>query len=145
MKNIWIIGVLMFAIFVSGCAGPTVTTPQPTPPQQMPTTTQMPTATQPTQAPTTVATTAPTATVQPTTASVDIQNYAFNPATLTIPRGTTVVWNQKDSVTHTVSGTGFDSGDLSPGMTFSHTFNDTGTYNYGCSIHTYMKGTIIVT
>lgn len=81
----------------------------------------------------------------PGTVSVDIQGYAFNPSTITIPAGTTVIWTQMDSTDHTVTGSGFDSGTLSQGQTFRRTFYDAGTYSYSCSIHPTMIGTVIVT
>ena len=90
-------------------------------------------------------TSTPTAT--PTgNATVTIQNLAFSPATLTISVGTTVTWTNNDSTSHTVtSDTGlFDSGQMSQGSHFSHTFNDKGTFAYHCTIHTTMHGTVTV-
>jgi plastocyanin len=88
-------------------------------------------------------------TVQPITTqetvAVEIKGLAFVPATITISKGTTVTWTQEDNVTHTVTGTGFDSGDLSQGKTFSYTFNEVGIFNYGCLYHPSMSGKIIVT
>jgi len=88
---------------------------------------------------------APASITAPGTVSVDIIGYAFNPATITIPAGTTVIWTQMDSDDHTVTGSGFDSGTLSQGQTFRRTFYDAGTYSYSCSIHPTMIGTVIVT
>lgn len=78
--------------------------------------------------------------------TVYIQNFAFNPTSLTVKAGTTVTWVNKDSTTHTViSDNGaFTSGDLSPGLNYTYTFNNTGTYPYHCSIHPSMIGTITV-
>jgi plastocyanin len=78
--------------------------------------------------------------------AVTIKDFAFNPATITVATGTTVTWTNEDSVTHTVtSDTGvFDSGDIHQGADFSYTFNTAGDYGYHCSIHTYMKGHVIV-
>lgn len=78
--------------------------------------------------------------------TVSISNYTFSPTSLTIAKGTTVKWTNDDQVTHTVTDDNgkFDSGNLPYGQTYSHTFSDTGTFHYHCSIHTYMKGTIIV-
>lgn len=81
-------------------------------------------------------------------AAIMIQNYAFNPATLTVKEGTTITWTNGDSVAHTVtSDTGiFDSGDLAEGKTFSYTFTTAGTYPYHCTPHhAKMAGTIVVT
>lgn len=79
--------------------------------------------------------------------TVTIQNMAFNPSTLNIQVGTTVTWINKDSVTHRVtSDTGvFDSGDLTTGMSYNYTFNQTGTFPYHCSIHPSMTASIVVT
>ena len=79
--------------------------------------------------------------------TVTIQNMAFNPSTLNIKVGTTVTWINKDSLTHDVtSDTGaFNSGNLTKGMSYNYTFNQTGSYPYHCSIHPNMKGTIVVT
>lgn len=79
--------------------------------------------------------------------TVNIQNMAFNPATLNVKVGTTVKWVNMDSTTHqVVSNTGvFNSGVLKNGQSYTYTFNKTGTYPYYCSIHPSMKGTIVVT
>jgi len=79
--------------------------------------------------------------------TVTIKNMAFNPSTLNVKVGTTVTWINNDTVTHhVVSDSGlFDSGDLSNGMSYNYTFNQTGSYPYHCSIHPSMTGTIVVT
>jgi len=82
----------------------------------------------------------------PGTNTVSIENFSFNPNTLTVPNGTTVTWINNDNVDHTVTAEGglFNSGPLSNGQNFTYTFTVPGTYNYSCSIHTSMKGTILV-
>lgn len=75
---------------------------------------------------------------------VTIQNFAFNPRSITVKVGDTVTWTNKDSTTHTVTGTGFVSGELAPGETYSHRFNAAGTYQYICSIHATMEGIVVV-
>jgi plastocyanin len=77
---------------------------------------------------------------------VYIQNYAFNPSTITITVNTTVTWTNFDGIDHTVtSDTGlFDSGNIGSNKTFSYKFTTTGTFPYHCSIHTYMTGKVIV-
>lgn len=84
------------------------------------------------------------------TTDVSINNFAFNPSTLTVNVGDTVHWTNSDPVTHTVtSGTSptpdgtFDSS-VAPGATFDFTFTTAGTFSYFCKIHTYMTGTITV-
>jgi len=77
---------------------------------------------------------------------VAIQNYAFSPSTLTIQKGANVTWTNYDSVQHHVvsDSTAFSSPLLNKGDTYTHQFNNTGSFSYICSIHPYMKGTIVV-
>lgn len=76
--------------------------------------------------------------------SVSIQNFSFNPASITVKAGDTVTWTNNDSTTHTVTGSGFDSGPLASGATFSHKFDTAGSFDYHCSIHKTMTGTVVV-
>ena len=88
----------------------------------------------------------------------------FEPATLTVAKGTTVTWHNSSQTVHTVTdepakaskqddaalpsgAQGWDSGNLNPGQTFSHTFDTPGTYKYFCIPHEMagMTGTIVVT
>lgn len=82
--------------------------------------------------------------------TVEISDRArFDPATITVPVGATVVWRNMDDERHTVTADPdvlgdpnrvalpegaepFDSGDLSPGEQFSLTFTVPGTYLYAC-------------
>jgi plastocyanin len=78
--------------------------------------------------------------------SVQIKGFAFNPDTLTVKPGTAVVWTNEDSATHIIvaeSGE-FTSDQLAKGDSFTFKFDNKGTYNYYCSIHPSMKGTIVV-
>lgn len=76
--------------------------------------------------------------------AVDIQNFSFTPATLTVKKGATVTWTNNDSVPHQIKSATFNSDRLGQGQNFSFTFNDAGTFNYICSIHPSMTGKIIV-
>jgi plastocyanin len=78
--------------------------------------------------------------------AVTIQNFAFGPATLEVPVGTTVTWTNQDSASHTVTADdgSFDSKSLATGATFTQTFSTAGTFAYHCSIHTSMKATVTV-
>ena len=89
---------------------------------------------------------APAPSPTPTITEVEISGFAFVPATITIPVGTTVTWFNKDSVAHTVSSREdvFDSGNLSGGATFSYIFNQNGGFEYYCKIHPSMRGKVIV-
>jgi len=81
-------------------------------------------------------------------ASAPSHGHAYSPQTLTVKAGTKVTWVNKDTVTHTVTSHGislFDSGNLATGATFSYTFARAGTYPYYCTIHPWMKGTVVVT
>jgi plastocyanin len=89
----------------------------------------------------------PTQTIQPAglNMSVSIKNFAFNPATLTVKTGTTVVWTNDDSAPHQIKSDNFNSLALSSGQSFSFLFSTVGQYDYSCAIHPSMKGKIIVT
>ncbi len=77
---------------------------------------------------------------------VFIKNMAFYPSTLTISRNTTIKWTNKDAVNHTVTSDTdlFDSGIISNGVTYSHTFTTSGTFKYHCTPHPSMTATVIV-
>lgn len=79
--------------------------------------------------------------------SVSIIDYMFSPPQLIIKVGDTVIWTNNGATAHTVtsdSGSELSSPTLSGNQVYSHTFNVAGTYNYHCSIHPTMTGTIIV-
>ena len=78
--------------------------------------------------------------------TVSIQDFAFNPGSLTTAVGDTVTWTNADSAGHTVTADdgSFDSSTMSGGTTFSQTFATAGSYPYHCAIHSSMKGTIVV-
>jgi plastocyanin len=80
----------------------------------------------------------------PKNLDVGIMSYAFSPASIQISKGGTVRWINYDNVPHNVQGNGFSSGLIYHGYKYSFTFNDTGTYNYNCSVHSYMEGKVIV-
>jgi plastocyanin len=77
---------------------------------------------------------------------VFIQGMAFSPSTLTVTAGTVVTWTNKDAVTHNVTSNPalFSSGGMGNGATYRFTFANTGTFNYSCTIHPSMTGTVIV-
>ena len=77
---------------------------------------------------------------------VDIDNFTFTPAELTIPAGTQVTWINKDDVPHTVVSVDhkFKSRALDTDEKFSFTFQTPGTYEYFCSVHPKMIGKVIV-
>jgi amicyanin len=79
--------------------------------------------------------------------AVTIDNFKFDPATLTVPVGSTVTWTNKDEEPHTIAAKdgSFHSPTLDTKGTYSFTFTNPGSYDYICSIHPFMTGTVVVT
>jgi plastocyanin len=128
MKKTLIIGLLVIAVLlISGCVS---TTPTPTP--------------QPTATPTSTVTATTNATMR-NIVSVDIINFRFVPANVTVTRGTIVTWTNDDTVPHTVKSVTnvFDPGNIDRGKTYNYTFNQAGSFEYNCSIHATMPHGII--
>jgi plastocyanin len=77
---------------------------------------------------------------------VKIDNFAFLPQRLAVKAGTTVTWTNADDSPHTVvSGTKlFKSKALDTDDRFSFTFTTPGAYDYFCSVHPHMTGTVVV-
>ena len=79
-------------------------------------------------------------------ATVKIDNFTFAPPQLTVKAGTTVIWRNEDDIPHmVVSSTRlFKSKALDTDDSYAFKFPDVGTYEYFCSLHPHMKGTIVV-
>ena len=77
---------------------------------------------------------------------VTIQNFAYQPANIQVRVGTTITWTNQDNVPHSITfKNGMkDSGLLAYRQSFSYTFNTPGTYQYYCTVHPYMVGTVTV-
>lgn len=78
---------------------------------------------------------------------VTIDDAGFSPSTLAIAAGTTVVWRNEGTITHSLAGTDLafaDSALLEPGEEFGQSFDAPGRYEYACGPHAYMVGTITV-
>ena len=75
-----------------------------------------------------------------------IQNFAFQPATLTVKVGTKVTWVNRDDDPHTATAIDkkFSSKTLDTGDQFSMEFSHPGTYKYYCALHPRMTGEVIV-
>jgi len=75
-----------------------------------------------------------------------ISNLSFQPTSITVGRGSTVVWRNQDTVVHTVIAEdgSFSSGTIVAGDTFEQRFDKVKTYAYSCGIYPEMKGTIFV-
>lgn len=83
----------------------------------------------------------------PKAGAVDIKNFAFVPAQLTVAVGTRVVWTNRDDEAHLVASSD-GAFKASPAMdtddTFAMVFDKPGTYAYFCAIHPMMRGAIVV-
>jgi plastocyanin len=77
---------------------------------------------------------------------IEIENFVFKPAEITIAPGTKVTWINKDEAPHTATSTEqkFNSGGLDTDDKFSFVFNEKGDYPYFCSLHPHMKALIKV-
>jgi plastocyanin len=77
---------------------------------------------------------------------VKIDNFTFVPQRLTVKAGTTVTWVNEDDIPHAVAATGkeFRSKVLDTDDKFSFTFTTAGSFEYFCSLHPHMTGTIVV-
>ena len=79
-------------------------------------------------------------------------NSCYLPSSITIPPNATVLWNNVDDVAHTVTSKSpdegasavFDSSIIAGGKKFSFKFENPGTFDYYCSLHPWMLGTVIV-
>jgi plastocyanin len=122
-KSILVILVIaVLAVLLAGCSSPTAT------PAATPAASATPTSTTP----------------APAQASVQIKDFAFSPQDARVAKGGTVTWTNLDNTAHTISFNGAQSKVLNNGDTYSKTFNETGTFDYNCGIHTYMKGRVVV-
>jgi plastocyanin len=89
--------------------------------------------------------------IVPEAASLD--DKAFSPNPVDIKVGDTIVWTNDDISSHTITegnqdsniaSSGFDSGLLSQGQNFTHTFDKAGIIEYFCQLHPQMVGKVIV-
>jgi plastocyanin len=77
--------------------------------------------------------------------TVVIEGTKFQPETLTVKRGETVTWINKDPFPHTVTAAGvFDSHDIPPNRSWRYRAQKTGEYAYNCTLHPNMKESLKV-
>jgi plastocyanin len=78
--------------------------------------------------------------------AVKIDNFTFAPQRVTVKTGTTVIWTNHDDIPHALASTtkAFRSKALDTDDKFSFTFTTAGVYDYFCSLHPHMTGTIVV-
>jgi plastocyanin len=78
--------------------------------------------------------------------TVVIEGMRYQPEGLTVAPGDTVVWINRDMVPHTATSESgrFDSSEIAPGKTWTHTVRSTGEFSYLCTYHPSMKGVVRV-
>ncbi len=97
----------------------------------------------------------PTAPTQPTggggggtgTTTITISNFSFSPSSITVTAGSSVVWKNNDSTSHTATADNgsFNTGIIAPGASSNAiTMSTPGTFTYHCQIHPFMTATITV-
>ena len=78
-------------------------------------------------------------------ATVDIVNFEYDPVDVTVAAGGEVTWVNEDEADHTATvEPGFDTGTLAKGDEKAVTLDEPGTYDYVCTFHPFMKGTVTV-
>jgi len=82
----------------------------------------------------------------PATHTVTMEAVGFQPATITVNAGDTVVWVNKDPFPHTATAQdkSFDSGEIAAAKSWKLVAKKKGTFGYICAYHPTMKGTLIV-
>jgi plastocyanin len=74
-----------------------------------------------------------------------VKSYSFDPKVIEIAAGETVTWTNEDNFTHTVQVDGQQDHEVGQGESVSITFDEPGTYDYVCTLHSKdMDGTVIV-
>ncbi len=133
---------LISMLLLVACGGATASGSTSTPP---------PTVAQATATPTPAPATQPTNVVVVQMLENPPGHYFFQPSTLTITAGTTVVWYDNSDAPHTVTSdpnapSAFNTtNNVTEHKSFALVFNTPGTYNYHCNIHPNMKASITVT
>ena len=137
MKNgLILLAITIILVGVCGCT-------QTAPPVQPPATVTTPLQTTQQLSVTTIPVPQTTSSVSANT--ILIKNFAFDPASITVKVGSTVRWVNQDSVPHRiVFADGADSTVLAGMQSWSRKFDQAGTYDYACTIHPTMLGTVIV-
>ena len=77
---------------------------------------------------------------------VNIGNFTFQPALVTLHPGDSIVWENEDDIPHTVTETSFafHSEALDTGDAFTFTFPEKGEFTYFCSLHPHMVAKVVV-
>jgi plastocyanin len=75
---------------------------------------------------------------------VDVRDFSFAPSGSDVRAGEKVTWENGGEQIHNVRGRGFFSRAIPAGGSYSFTFEKPGAYDYLCTLHPQMKGTITV-
>lgn len=82
----------------------------------------------------------------PRVVKASIKNVSYLQPRLQVTVGTTIEWTNNDPMPHTVTAVNgtFNSGLINPGKTYRRTFTRPGTFDFFCTPHPFMKGTVLV-
>lgn len=78
------------------------------------------------------------------TATVGMEGVSFKPDAVTVQAGGAVTWKNTSTISHNVTGEGYASKTLAIGDEYRHTYDKPGSYDYLCTFHAGMKGTVSV-
>lgn len=78
--------------------------------------------------------------------TISIEAMKFVPGEMTVKRGDTVKWINRDFFPHTATSLkrGFNSKGIKEGGSWTFTFKESGSFPYKCLFHPPMKGNIVV-
>lgn len=79
--------------------------------------------------------------------TIEIKDFMFSPQTLTVKTGEKITWINRDDEPHTVVSVGKKfqkSSALDTDQEFTITAGAPGSYEYFCSVHPKMTGTVVV-
>jgi plastocyanin len=77
---------------------------------------------------------------------IHVDNFKFAPTPLTVPKGGTVTWVNRDDIPLSIvcQALGFHSKPLDTDASVSLRFDQPGRYDYVCGLHPFMRGRVIV-
>lgn len=76
-------------------------------------------------------------------ATVEIRDFAYDPASLTVKTGDVVAFTNADTAAHTATSTACDSGTIGKGATVAIEFTSPGEYTFSCRIHSTMPSVTV--
>jgi plastocyanin len=84
--------------------------------------------------------------VQEGATEVEIRDFAFSPTKISVKKGTSVLWVNKNTVGHTITGDrgGPDSSVFDKDKSYTFVFDKAGVFDYHCTPHPFMRGTVEV-